>query len=555
MTSPVHSDDATMRSPKMPNMEVLQASLYTGERADTADLSRQLLKEMQHSDQVGKAGRAQSLPEVEQRVEQNPDLQWSRRLREAGGFRRGFLAQRRESDPSSNGGGDNGPGAEGAGGAPTLLSQLVPLLKESMDYARIHDRAFGEEEEQDEDDIPESAAVAARPVAKLSNKGVAVTVFKGNCGMAILFGPHAWRLSGYLLSTGLLMTVLFTILMSNKRLITCRQRFDGSYGQLMYRAAGPAGRLFVDASVVMMEFGWVCSLFISSATLIQSTLFPNQTLTVLIIGEAVLVMPFVAIRKVSSLWPLNFLGTALVLLGLLCTFVALLASMPHAKLDEMQAANTDGIFVFLGIGCFMFEGTALLLPLYDSSEHPENFIMVSGCVLTFIMLLSASVATLGYAAYGAGVESLVLLSMPPGAYLTVIRLGFAIAMLCTIPYGLLPGVRVVENLFFLAPGSPGRTPPTFKRKLCKSFFRFVCLGLCAAIGIAGSSSVSNFVSLVGAVCGLPLAFICPAICHWFLGGEQASRWFNRLIDGTLVVVGLFCTVSIAYMNIVTWGQN
>merc|ERR1712039_200722 len=119
-------------------------------------------------------------------------------------------------------------------------------------------------------------------------------------------------------------------------------------------------------------------------------------------------------------------------------------------------------------------------------------------------------------------------------------------MLTSFPLQILPALHVVEGIFL----GPSR-PMTWDKHI-KNLFRIVFVGLLAGISIAGATSLDHFVSFVGAVCGLPLAFIFPAVCHSKLVAAPGS--FAYVIDVAVAIFGFAVTVVIGYHSLATWGS-
>eukprot|EP00438_Fugacium_kawagutii_P008608 Skav234204 [mRNA] locus=scaffold2795:76670:77560:- [translate_table: standard] len=106
---------------------------------------------------------------------------------------------------------------------------------------------------------------------------------------------------------------------------------------------------------------------------------------------------------------------------------------------------------------------------------------------------------------------------------------------------MLPASRLIEGLIF----EPISDPP-MSRKVAKTGFRFLLVISFAAIAYLGASHLDNFVSLIGALCGVPLAFIFPAAAHYVLIKEQ--RWLDLL----LMAVGMVLTILVTAVNVVAF---
>merc|ERR1712125_236826 len=101
------------------------------------------------------------------------------------------------------------------------------------------------------------------------------------------------------------------------------------------------------------------------------------------------------------------------------------------------------------------------------------------------------------------------------------------------PLQLLPAIRLVEGVFL----GPSRRFTCDKH--LKNLFRVAFIGFMAVIAMVGATSLDHFVSLIGALCGVPLAFIFPAVCHMRLVATPMSM--DALVDIALVAFG--CVTS------------
>eukprot|EP00933_Yihiella_yeosuensis_P083049 TRINITY_DN9713_c1_g4_i1.p1 TRINITY_DN9713_c1_g4~~TRINITY_DN9713_c1_g4_i1.p1 ORF type:complete len:393 (-),score=45.54 TRINITY_DN9713_c1_g4_i1:103-1152(-) len=329
------------------------------------------------------------------------------------------------------------------------------------------------------------------------------------------------------------------------RLVKCRAQIGGSYGSLLEKATGVVGRRLVNVCIVLQQGGTCCSYFIVSCKLIQSTILPGTNTGTIITGIALIMAPLVAIRKVASLWFFSLLGTVIIVLGI---FVVLtlegIQVAEVAEADEMPKLpmiNWDGLFVCLGQACFMFEGIGLVLPTYDSAEKPETFPKWYTVTLIFMLALVSSVGLCGFIAYGEDVRSLVLLNFPKGPVVWGLQLAFMIQVLCTFPLQMLPAVRLVEDNFF-----EYQSDPPLARKLAKSIFRAGFTGLLATIAYCGANKLDNFVSLIGAACGIPLAFVFPALCHSRIVESGCG------VDRALMVGGTILMVCVVVVNLISF---
>lgn len=90
-----------------------------------------------------------------------------------------------------------------------------------------------------------------------------------------------------------------------------------------------------------------------------------------------------------------------------------------------------------------------------------------------------------------------------GLEAAAIQLAYAVAIALTFPFQFLPGVRLIEECVFGF--SSGHS--ALSRSVVRSAVCVVLLG----VAYVFESKLDNFVSLVGCFCGVPLAFLYPAI--------------------------------------------
>lgn len=308
----------------------------------------------------------------------------------------------------------------------------------------------------------------------------------------------------------------------------------------------------MEISVVLLQFGLCCAYFISVSQLLQHTIFPSLSINALI---AILIFvwgPMVCIRRVSRLWVFSLAGSVLVIGGALMTLYMegdKLLDL-HPKLSELKAVNWHSCLIFIGTGCFAFEGISLVIPTFDSARHQQSFTPIFIAVMLFIGTLIMSMGLLGYVACGDEVSTLVLLDLKEGALATTVQLAFAAAIIFTFPLMMAPALQIIESKFFAVVVNP-----PLSRKFKKSAFRAVIVVALALVAVVGATDLDNFVSLIGAVCGVPLAFMYPAICHLRLVLRPEDGLPRRMLDVSLVIFGAALTLAITVTNILCWGAE
>lgn len=220
-------------------------------------------------------------------------------------------------------------------------------------------------------------------------------IIKGMVGPAILYLPHGFATSGYVVALPMLIictaTFLFssacllqawkhestksnfvsegTALLADRKATPSRQML--SYPELAYRALGDRGEAVVKAGIALMQSG-VCltylifvpqNLHASFQHLTGINVSPNLWLVVMIGVQ----IPLSWIRDIRKLTPTNLLANCLILYGLLTCigFAVKEASQPTGNVEPDGAGPAEELWYHLthltpfADGWFLFIGTSV----------------------------------------------------------------------------------------------------------------------------------------------------------------------------------------------------
>jgi proton-coupled amino acid transporter len=387
----------------------------------------------------------------------------------------------------------------------------------------------------------------------LSDVGVLFTLFKANCGCIILYMPRAWANGGYLFSTIVLPVFAFFASACSLRLVRCKSigGAEGHYGDVMDQAIGRRGRRLASISQFLLQCGICCTFYITCAELLHDTVLPQVPVNVLIMLFVLVWAPMSWVRKVSKLWLCSLFGSLLVIIGAL--LIVGLEAKTVVETDAqppVAAFNKRRCFIFIGQAAYVFEGICLVLPTYDAGKNKRRFPALFSLVIAFVTALVVAMGLLGYVAFGDAVSPLVLLDIQDGWMATFVKLAFAFNIIFSYPLQFFPACQVLEPLMF----TPMSDPP-LERKMRKNALRTTVVAILALVSILGATDLDNFVSLVGAFCGMPLAFVYPSICHLKLVVGKDGSCVQKMPDVLLIVFGILLTVTITVINIATWGQS
>ena len=141
-------------------------------------------------------------------------------------------------------------------------------------------------------------------------------------------------------------------------------------------------------------------------------------------------------------------------------------------------------------------------------------------------------SALGYAAFGKDIQTVVLVNLPQeDRFVNVVQLLYSLAIMLSTPLQLFPAVRIMEQGIF----SEKSGKYSNRVKWQKNVFRSLVVVGCAMISWAGARDLDKFVSLVGSVACVPLAFILPSALYL---KAVARTKFQMISSIAIIVFGL-----------------
>jgi proton-coupled amino acid transporter len=172
--------------------------------------------------------------------------------------------------------------------------------------------------------------------------------------------------------------------------------------------------------------------------------------------------------------------------------------------------------------------------------------------MAFVTLLFTSFGALGYACFGADTVMPVTLNVHASAASgAALRLGYSFAVVCTFPLQMMPIADMVEAAL-AAPPCLLRRPSVGRRLIA----RLGLIGLTCTAAVYGASQFDHFISLVGVLCSVPLAFVLPSLIYLRLcarlgigtaHGKAAARL--ALIVGPLAMLGGSASVALSWNDV------
>ncbi|KAF8924034.1 transmembrane amino acid transporter protein-domain-containing protein [Dissophora ornata] len=394
----------------------------------------------------------------------------------------------------------------------------------------------GEELMEDEETIEE-------PGEKLSFRKAIVMLFKTFIASGILFLPNAFKNGGIVFAPLFMILIAALCLHSFLLLVKCREMHPGSYGDIGQHLYGRWMRYIVLFAIAISQFGFCCGYCIffaqQLAMFVDSLGGANLDKLVWIALFFVVLVPFTFVRNIGKLGFSSLIADLCIIVGLiyLYTYDIKELAINQGSPTPLQLFNSKDFGIFIGTAVFSFEGIGLVIPVCSSMANPKQFPRALTIVLAVVCMLLVSFGSLGYAAYGDNVQTIVLDNLPHGtggekAGKNAIQLLYLIAVFFTTPLMLFPCIRIVENIIF---GVVGDEPSGRKRIMKENGVRVLIDLVVAIVAYAGYYKLNIFISFIGSFACAPLLFIFPPILH--LRAFPGQPLWRKASDVALVLFG------------------
>ncbi|KAG0368017.1 transmembrane amino acid transporter protein-domain-containing protein [Gamsiella multidivaricata] len=365
-------------------------------------------------------------------------------------------------------------------------------------------------------------------------------LLKSFVGTGIMFLPKAFNNGGILFSSVVLVAIAGISLFSFLLLVESRQVVPASFGDIGGHLYGPYMRQAVLWSIAISQVGFVCAYMSFVATNLEALarnvlgateMYPSY---IFVLAQLIVFIPLALIRNIARLSFTAVVADVFICFGLIYMYYFDIFTLSTNGLSDVSLFNPKDFALFIGTAVFTFEGIGLIIPITESMKEPKKFPKVLTGVMIGITILFTSFAALSYATFGSKTETVVLLNLPQKSHwVQSVQVLYSIAIMLSIPLQLFPAIRIMENGIFTRSGKYNTLV-----KWQKNFFRVLSLLGCAAIAIWAGEDLDKFVSIVGSVACIPLAYIFPAMFHYKTHPNRKTR----IIDVMLVIFGVVTMV-------------
>lgn len=125
------------------------------------------------------------------------------------------------------------------------------------------------------------------------------------------------------------------------------------------------------------------------------------------------------------------------------------------------------------------------------------------------------------------------------------RLVFIVNLIFTYPLAIYPTNMIIEGYLFKG------WAKTKKRQWSKNLYRTLMVLFTMCVSCSLHTTLDKFVSLVGALCCVPIAFTLPTMFHLKL---LAKTRCQIIFDYILIVVSIMMMIFSSVFTILTWNE-
>lgn len=499
-----------------------------------------------------------------------------------GGFRRNYLRRAARSPSDERGSGD-------LEGSDSRKRQL--FTNSFLEFLSIYGHFAGEELEEDDEDLRPGEYFASggedefesdedsdddrepmedsalltpsrrrrrRKVrggsGKNSPMNAALLLLKSFVGTGVLFLPRAYYNGGMVFSNAVLIGVAALSYYCFVLLVTTRLKVEGSFGDIGGILYGKWMRMLILTSIVISQIGFVAAYIVFTSENLQAFFLAvtdcqaNIPITVLIIIQMVIFLPFALLRDIGKLGFTALIADAFIIIGLAYLFYYDVLTLNTNGLADIILFNKQDWTLFIGTAIFTFEGVGLIIPIQESMKSPAKFPRVMFLVMIIITVLFTTMGAVSYAAYGSKTETVVLLNLPQDNKLVNgVQFLYSLAILLSTPLQIFPAIKIVENALFTR---SGKYNPYIKWQ--KNLFRFFTVFFCAFVAWVGADNLDKFVALVGNFACIPLVYIYPPLLH-YRGVARSRLW--KASDIALCIFGFIAMAYTTTLTIMSWASS
>ena len=253
------------------------------------------------------------------------------------------------------------------------------------------------------------------------------------------------------------------------------------------------------------------------------------------VAWAVLVLPLMFVKRVSSLAWISFFGLILYLLGLLTMLLYFLIQYKSWSIGNLSMEfSFEGTGLAVGIIINSFAQHLSLPPLEGSMRHPESYKKTVNLTFFINILMKILFGLCGVLRFGNKTDDTITANLDEHQVAIPVRISVMFFTYFTLPMQSFVVFELVDQMFlphFPIFGNKGRDNWAWLL-LSRSLFLTMCL--LVAVLVPNFGVVLN---LIGSIRGATLSLTFPALFYLSLRKNKLSR-LNKAISIFIIILGL-----------------
>lgn len=380
----------------------------------------------------------------------------------------------------------------------------------------------------------------------------ASNLFISVVGAGVLGLPYAFRRSGLVQGTIVMVIIATLNLHCMLLLVKCKKKLEATTGVVTYNEVashvlGKAGQRIVEVLLILSQSGFcVAYLVFIAQNLAPMTGYRGFYF---ILGACPVVVALAMLRGVRALAPFSLVADAANVLGIVVVFYDYFGAFkqPAEVVEFKSVSNLPFLF---GVVIYSYEGVGMILPVEASMKRKEKFPLTLTFVMTLITAIYVSFGAIGYAAFGEETRDIITLNLPHDWTTVAVKLALCLGLLFTFPVMMVPVFEILERSLQQKDAFRNK----YSSKSQTAVFAAVRIGLVLFIALvaAGVPGFGLFIALIGSLACASLSFIVPALCHLILFKSDLN-WFWASKDVFLIIfgtVGAVCGSAQAISDII-----
>lgn len=431
-----------------------------------------------------------------------------------------------------------------------------------------------------------------------------LAILKSTIGPGLLYMPKGFQEGGIIFSVPMVILSYCLFSWGATRVLEVWATKRLSLAQLMGEAFGTRGAHVVHAVIFCQQCGICLTYFIFVATNMQEVAaallgIENMSLVSACYYQLYIYVPLVMIRNIQHFTYTNLIANVFILysllvLGALATTKTLagptapssnnLVNVPHrAPISKHWLFNAESFYLSIGLSTFIFEGmAALVIPLQSAVREDAKHRFPALFVRTLALIIGIYIVfgLLNWLAYGDQVNAVLTVNMPCGGLKTSVQLTYTLAVIFTFPLQLFPAIQTARSVLpkllrrayikvdneshnETKGDAPARDPSALVHDISRkgAIWKKRCIGIVGRVllvvvlckvAISVRHNLTKILSLLGALLGIPLAYVFPSIIHLAL--MEDTKHYIRIINWCVVVLGVALCVACSTITFLTWSH-